>query len=82
LIDERTFPDIPFAAYAVLVSLAAVPLILLSSRFPNLREGISLAAAVVKFVLVLLVLAAVRGGERLVVDLVEIAPGIGLSPGR
>lgn len=65
--------------YAVLVSLAAVPLILMASRSPNLREGISLVAAAIKFLLVLLVLSAVQGGERLVVDLVEIAPGIKLS---
>ena len=68
-----------FPLYAVLVSLLAVPGILLFSRRPNIREGISLSAAVVKFLLVLSILPAVRGGERIVLELVEIAPGIGLA---
>jgi len=67
--------------YAVLVSLLAVPAILLASRRPNIREAISLLAAVVKFLLVLAILPAVRAGERVVLELVEIAPGIGLTLG-
>lgn len=67
--------------YAVLVSLLAVPAILLASRRPNIREGISLVAAVVKFLLILAILPAVRSGEQVVLELVEIAPGIGLTLG-
>ena len=65
--------------HAVLVSFLAVPAILLASRRPNLREGISLFAALAKFSLVLALLGIVLGGGRPVLELLEIAPGISLS---
>lgn len=65
--------------HAVLVSFLAVPAILLASRRPNLREGISLFAAVAKFALVLALLGNVLNGERPVLELLQIAPGISLS---
>lgn len=64
---------------AVLVSFFATPAILLSSRNPNLREGISLGAAVVKFLLVLTLLFSVLEGNRPSLNLVELAPGIQLA---
>jgi multicomponent Na+:H+ antiporter subunit D len=62
--------------WAILASLLAVPAIVFSSRRPNLREFWTLAAAVVKFALVLSLLpqALAGGGARL--DLLELAPGI------
>jgi len=39
--------------FVVLVSLAAVPLIILSRKFPDLRETWTIAASLIKFGLVL-----------------------------
>jgi multicomponent Na+:H+ antiporter subunit D len=64
---------------AVLVSLAAVPAILLSSRRPNLREFWTLAAGLAKFGLVLALVPGARRGEAVGIRLLELAPGIGLS---
>jgi multicomponent Na+:H+ antiporter subunit D len=64
---------------AILVSLLAVPAILLASRRPNLREGISLAAAAAKFAIVLALLVEVLDGGKPALDLLQIAPGIRLG---
>jgi multicomponent Na+:H+ antiporter subunit D len=64
---------------ALLVSLAAVPAILFSSQRPNLREFWTLAAALVKFGLVLALIPAVRRGETPGIELLELAPGISLA---
>jgi multicomponent Na+:H+ antiporter subunit D len=68
---------IPF--WAIAVSLAAVPLILVSSRRPNVREFWTLAAGVLKFGFVLVLLADVRSGRQPECGLIEIAPGIELA---
>ena len=65
--------------WAVLVSLAAVPLILLSSRRPNLREFWTLAAALLKFGLVLSLLPAALRGQTAAADLFEVVPGVRLA---
>jgi len=64
---------------AVLVSLAAVPLILLSSRWPNLREFWTFAAALAKFGLVLALLPVALHGETVGIKVLELAPGISLA---
>lgn len=76
-VDAPTYSILPLAA--VLVSLLAVPAILLSGHRPNLREGWSLIAAVVKFVFVLQLLPLALNGERAGLVLLEIAPGLDLS---
>lgn len=76
-VDEPIFSILPLLA--VLVSLLAVPAILLCGHKPNLREGWTFLAAIVKFVLVLLLLPAALGGARTGLTLFEIAPGVGLS---
>jgi multicomponent Na+:H+ antiporter subunit D len=63
---------------ALLVSMAAVPAILLCSQRPNLREFWTLAAAVAKFGLVLALIPAVRRGESPGIQVLELAPGISL----
>jgi multicomponent Na+:H+ antiporter subunit D len=68
---------IPF--YAVMVSLAAVPLIIMSSRQPNLREFWTILAAVIKFILVLSLLPGVLEGKIAVYSILEIAPGVELA---
>lgn len=61
---------------AVLVSLAAVPAILLSARKPNLREFWTLAASLAKFGIVLALLPAVLNGRAAETRLFELAPGV------
>ena len=63
---------------AVLVSLAAVPFILLSSNKPNLREFWTIAAGVIKFLLVLTLLPSALDGETVKITLLEIAPNLPL----
>ncbi|MGC9451269.1 MAG: monovalent cation/H+ antiporter subunit D family protein [Oceanipulchritudo sp.] len=76
---DATLQSSPLPLLAVLVSLLAVPAILLASRRPNLREGVSLAAAGAKFAIVVALLGSVMAGERPFFELLEIAPGISLS---
>lgn len=68
---------IPF--YAVIVSLTAVPLILLNSRQANLREFWTLAASIIKFILVFLLLPGALNGRIAECLLWEISPGISLA---
>lgn len=63
---------------AILVSLLAVPLILLSSARPNLRETWTILAAVIKFGLVLLLLPSALEGTSIELHLVDLAPGFPL----
>ena len=65
--------------YAVLVSLAAVPLILFSSKKPNLREFWTVAAGLIKFGLVLTLLPKALQGKAAAFSLFEIAPKITLA---
>ncbi len=65
--------------YAVLVSLAAVPLILWSSRSPNLREFWTIVASLIKFGLVLSLLPGVLVHRVAETNLLEISPGIHLA---
>ena len=64
---------------AVLVSLAAVPFILLSSKRPNLREGWTILAAVIKFLLVLSLLPGALQNKVAEINLLEIFPGVNLA---
>ncbi|MEX2436182.1 MAG: monovalent cation/H+ antiporter subunit D family protein, partial [Balneolaceae bacterium] len=64
---------------AILVSLLAVPLILLSSNKPNLREGWTLLAGVVKFGLVLTLLPGALEGNSVEFHILELAPGLPLA---
>lgn len=69
--------NIPF--YAILVSLLAVPLIIVSGSRPNLREFWTLLAAGIKFALVLSLLPYALSGEVIEYSILEIVPGIALS---
>ena len=64
---------------AVLVSLLAAILIVVCGRWPNLREGWTLLAAVTKFALVFSLLGDVLGGRTPGVTLFEVSPGIALA---
>jgi len=62
-----------------MVSLIAVPLIMLSSRHANLREFWTLAASIVKFSLVFLLLPGALAGRIAGFTFWEISPGIALA---
>ena len=64
---------------AVLVSLFAAILIVLSRRRPNLRESWTLLAALLKFCLVFSLLGDVLAGRTPEVTLFEISPGTALA---
>lgn len=61
---------------AILTSLAAVPLILFSSSKPNLREGWTILAGVIKFGLVLSLLPGAIAGQSVELHLFDLAPGM------
>jgi multicomponent Na+:H+ antiporter subunit D len=64
---------------AVLVSLAAVPLIVVSGRWPNLREGWTFLAGFIKLGLVLSLLGPILAGRTVGCELIEILPGLSLA---
>jgi multicomponent Na+:H+ antiporter subunit D len=64
---------------AILVSLAVIPLILLSSKKPNIRESWTIAAGVVKFGLVLSLLPGALQNRAATINLFEIAPNVQLA---
>ncbi len=63
---------------AMLVSLAAVPVILALGRRPNLREAATMAAALAKFGVVAVMARGVLDGDTYVASLGELATGIEL----
>ncbi len=62
---------------AVLVSIAAVPLLILSRR-ANIRESWTFIAALAKFLIVLSMLPAILKGNQLVFTLAEVVPGVAI----
>ncbi len=65
--------------WAVLVSMAAVVPILLSSHRPNLREFWTIGAALVKFGLVLSLLPGVLAGRIAHVEVLQVVEGVELA---
>ena len=76
--DATTFESLR-PLLAILVSMAAVPLIVASDRRPNLREAWTLIAAFAKAGLVLSMLPWVLAGRTAICRLWEISPGIELG---
>lgn len=64
---------------AVLVSLGAAVLVLLSSRRPDLRETWTIIAAIGKFAVVISMLPDVLAGRQPQITLFEVAPGVALA---
>jgi len=64
---------------AILVSLAASALILLSGKRPNLREAWTILAAGAKFLIVLSMAPSVLNGQILEYTMVTLTPGISLQ---
>ena len=63
---------------AVLISLLVIPLIAYS-RSPNVREGWTFLAAIVKFAIVASMLPAVLSGMEISCALVEVLPGLSIA---
>jgi len=63
---------------AVLVSICALPLLILSKR-PNIRETWTFAAAVAKFLIVISMLPAILKGNQIVYTLAEVVPGAAIK---
>ncbi len=63
---------------AVLISLLVIPLIAYS-RSPNVREGWTFLAAIVKFAIVAAMLPAVLNGMEISCALVEVLPGLSIA---
>ncbi|MFW6017839.1 MAG: cation:proton antiporter [Halapricum sp.] len=61
---------------AILVSAIAIPLILALRSRPNLREGVTLVAAVTKFAIVASLVPGVLAGETYRLELGTFAPGV------
>lgn len=64
---------------AVLISLAAVPLIIFSRKYPNLREFWTIAASLLKFGLVLSLLPNALLNKVAEFSILEISPGVNLA---
>ncbi len=64
---------------ASLISLAAVPLIVLAGRKPNLRESITFGAGLLKFALVVSMLGVVLDGKVIEYSLFEVLPGLAVA---
>ncbi len=63
---------------AVIASLVVVIPIVLSRAKPNLREGWTFAAAIIKFLIVVSMVPVVLGGGTIEYTLVEVMPGIAI----
>ncbi|MCP4752813.1 MAG: monovalent cation/H+ antiporter subunit D family protein, partial [Proteobacteria bacterium] len=63
---------------AVLVSLIAVPLIVLSGKRPNIRESWTFLAAAAKFLIVLSMLPLVLAGNQIEFTLAQVLPEVAI----
>jgi multicomponent Na+:H+ antiporter subunit D len=64
---------------AVSVSLFATVLIIVSGRRPNLREGWTFLAAIIKLGIVGSMIPVVLRGQEIVYNLIDVVPGIGIA---
>jgi multicomponent Na+:H+ antiporter subunit D len=71
-------PDLALLG-AMLVPLLAVPLIVATGQYPNVREAVTLVAATIVFLLVCYLTPGVLAGERPSLTLIELMPGLRLA---
>lgn len=76
--DLSTYRSI-IPLFAVGISLAVVPLIILSDKLPNLREFWTILASIIKFLLVLSLLPGSLEGKIVSYSIIEISPNIELE---
>lgn len=63
----------------ILVSIFVVPLIILSHKKPNLREGWTFLAAIIKFLLILSLLPLILSGKQVIYTIAQVLPEIGIA---
>ena len=71
--------ETPMLVAAILAPLVGAGLVMLTGRKPNVREACSFLAAVTLFALVVSLLPAVRGGQKLVCHLFTLLPGVSVT---
>ncbi len=64
---------------AVVVSLIGALFIVAVGKKPNLREGVTLVIAVIKFSIVASMVPLVMAGQEIAFTLVEVLPGVGIA---
>ncbi|MCP3901784.1 MAG: monovalent cation/H+ antiporter subunit D family protein, partial [Desulfobacteraceae bacterium] len=64
---------------AVLVSLLVIPMLISSSDKPNVREGWTFTAGIIKFLIVCSMLPIILQGKNIVLTLFELAPGASIA---
>ena len=64
---------------AVAVSLCGILLIIANRKRPNLREGSTFLAAIIKLGIVASMIPAVLGGKEIVYNLIDVLPGVGIA---
>lgn len=64
---------------AVLVSLLVIPMLISSSDKPNMREGWTFTAGIIKFLIVCSMLPLVLQGKVIVLTLFKLAPGASIA---
>jgi len=64
---------------AVSVSLLCALLIIVSGKRPNLREGWTFLAGIIKFGIVASMIPVVLRGQEIVYNLIDILPGVGIA---
>ncbi len=75
-----SIPFTPLApVLAILVSLAAVPLIAISGKWPNLREFWTFLAGAIKLFLVLSMASWILAGNTYSLEICEILPGLSIK---
>ncbi len=65
--------------FAILVSLFAVPLIILSGKKPNLRESWTFIAAIAKFLIILSMLPIILEGKTILFTVAKVVPGASIK---
>ncbi len=64
---------------AVLTSLLVIPMLISSSNKPNVREGWTFTAGIIKFLIVASMLPVILQGKEIVLTLFKIAPGVSIA---
>ncbi len=64
---------------AVSISLVVTLFIIVSGKKPNLREGWTFLAAIIKFGVVASMIPAILGKKEIACNLIEILPGVGIA---
>ena len=65
--------------YALMAALTGCILVMLNGKRPNVREGCSVAAAVIMFMIVASMVPTVLAGQKILCPLFKIVPGVSVT---